>query len=625
MRFGGVKAGSALLACVLVAGACGGSPTGVETSDPTVPTTISASEAVVTETSTVATSGNQGTTGTTVTTSTSVAASTATSASVATSTSTSTSVAASTSTSTSVATSTSTSTSVAASTATSTSVAPTSTIPSDDLASGGTGNGVNLDSGPHPFNTTDPNLRDCLLRGFGADLFEELSGGRQPNAAEGEVIGFCLSAGSSADAGPQPAPAEEPRPAQGDGPDRDDGPAAPEPVTCPTDQGPVSGLGWITEVNRLMDAVTLGHSPVADVLDQSIGASDPRVVQLADGTYRLYFAATPDGLTVAKSNDGVNWELEARTVIPSGMPHTSMVSLADGGWRLFAVKNVSGGSVVKSFVSTDGLEFTEEPGDRLTNEDFPFGNIQSPFAFEMPDGSFRMYLTAYPEGEQAAQPNGYSVLRMVSATSDDMLSWSTDPGVVIEGLDHPSVVVSDDGTITVYAGTPFTKLVSTDGRQFSQPEYLDLSGRDFDVKLMATGQLRVYSNGHDFDEGSWLRISRSTTVTWDAEISVRGYDSINDVFTLDVCVTGSSATPIEVHLTDKDHRIRKLDFESSSVSVAQGVPPFRTTITLDDGGVPGGPYDWRPTKSMLRLFDGVTIREWAIDEVFTDQYLAASK
>jgi len=374
-----------------------------------------------------------------------------------------------------------------------------------------------------------------------------------------------------------------------------------------------------------MDAVTLGHSPVAGVLDQSIGASDPRVVQLADGTYRLYFAATPDGLTVAKSNDGVNWELEARTVIPSGMPHTSMVSLSDGGWRLFAVKNVSGGSVVKSFVSTDGLEFTEEPGDRLTNDDFPFGNIQSPFAFEMPDGSFRMYLTAYPEGEQAAQPNGYSVLRMVSATSDDMLSWSPDPGVVIEGLDHPSVVVSDDGTITVYAGTPFTKLVSTDGRQFSQPEYLDLSGRDFDVKSMATGQLRVYSNGHDFDEGSWLRISRSTPVTWDAEISVRGYDSISDVFTLDVCVTGSSATPIEVHLTDKDHRIRKLDFESSSVSVAQGVPPFRTTITLDDGSVPGGPYDWRPTKSMLRLFDGVAIREWAIDEVFTDQYLAASK
>ncbi len=614
MRFGGVKTGSALLTCLLVVGACGGSPTGAEISNPTVPTTTSASEAVATETSTAATSDNQGTTGATASTSTSVVASTTTSTSVATPTSTSTSVVASTTTSTSVATSTSTSTSVVA-----------STIPPDDLASGETGQGVNPDSGSHPFNTTDPNLRDCLLRGLGAGLFEELSHSRQPNAAEVEVIGFCLSAASSANAGSRPAPADEPRPAQGDGSDRDDGPAAPEPVTCPADQGPVSGLGWITEVNRLMDAVTLGHSPVAGVLDQSIGASDPRVVQLADGTYRLYFAATPDGLTVAKSNAGVDWELEARTVIPSGMPHTSLLPLAGGGWRLFTVKNVSGGSVVKSFVSTDGLEFTEEPGDRLTNDAFPFGNIQSPFAFQMPDGSFRMYLTAYPEGEQASQPNEYSVLRMVSATSDDMLSWSADPGVVIEGLDHPSVVVADDGTVTVYAGTPFTKLVSTDGRQFSQPEYLDLSGRDFDVKSMAAGQLRVYSNGHDFDEGSWLRISRSTTVTWDAEISVRGYDSINDVFTLDVCVTGSSATPIEVHLTDKDHRIRKLDLESSSVSVAQGVPPFRTTVTLDDGSVPGGPYDWRPTKSMLRLFDGLAIREWAIDEVFTDQYLAASK
>ena len=307
------------------------------------------------------------------------------------------------------------------------------------------------------------------------------------------------------------------------------------------------------------------------------------------------------------------------------MPHTSLVSLDDGGWRLFAVQNVPGGSAVKSFVSADGLEFTEEAGDRLTNEDFPFGNIQRPFVFEMPDGSFRMYLVAYPAGEQAARPSGYSVLRMVSATSHDMLTWSVDPGVVVEGLDHPSAVVSDDGALTVYAGPPFTKLVSTDGRQFSQPEYLDLSGRDFHVKSTSGGHLRVYSNGHDFDEGSWLRISRSTDVTWDADISVRGYDSINDVFTLDVCVTGSSETPIEVHLTDKDYRIRKLDFESSSVSVARGTPPFRTTITLDDGSVPGGPYDWRPTKSMLRLFDGVAIKEWAMDEVFIDPFLAANK
>ena len=541
-------------------------------------------------------------------------------------------------------TATSTSVAVAASTATSTSVAvAASTSQPDDSAAGGTAQEANSDGAPHPFNTSDPNLRDCLLRGFGANLFGELSRGRQPNAAEGQVIGSCLSAGPSRDTGPQPAPADDSRPVQNDGPGRDDGefdrpgddgefdrpgddgPAAPEPVECPTDEGPVPGLGWITETNRLMDAVALGHSPVAGVLDQSIGASDPRVVQLADGTYRMYFGANPDGLTVANSNDGVDWELEARSVIPAGMPHTSLVSLDDGGWRLFAVQNVPGGSAVKSFVSADGLEFTEEAGDRLTNEDFPFGNIQSPFVFEMPDGSFRMYLVAYPAGEQAAQPSGYSVLRMVSATSNDMLTWSVDPGVVVEGLDHPSAVVSDDGTITVYAGTPFTKLVSTDGRQFSQPEYLDLSGRDFDVKSTSGGHLRVYSNGHDFDEGSWLRISRSTDVTWDADISVRGYDSINDVFTLDVCVTGSSETPIEVHLTDKDYRIRKLDFESSSVSVARGTPPFRTTITLDDGSVPGGPYDWRPTKSMLRLFDGVAIKEWAMDEVFIDPFLAANK
>ena len=599
----------------------------METADPTVLTVTSATEAAATESSTVATSGTGGTTATIVTTSTAPATTVA-----------STSAAPTTAAPTTAAPTTAAPTTAAPTpTVTSTSAVPTSTVavtstpPSssqpDDSDSGGTGSGATSGGAPYPFDTTDPNLRDCLLRGFGADLFGELTSGRRPSAAEAEVIGSCLAVGRSSDGGPLPAPDDPPRPAPDEGSDRqdDDESAAPSAAVCPTDQGPVSGLGWITEVNRLMDAVALGHSPVPGVLDQSIGASDPRVVQLADGSYRIYFAASPDGLTVARSDDGVDWELEARSVIPSGMPHTSLVSLADGGWRLFAVRNAPGATVVKSFASADGIGFVEEPGDRLANGDFPFGNIQSPFVFEMPDGTYRMYLLAYPQGEEAAQPSGYSVLRMVSATSNDMLVWTADPGVVVEGLVHPSATVSVDGTITVYAGAPLTRIVSTDGRDFSEAEYLDLSGRDFDVKPATDGQLRVYSNGHDFDEGSWLRVSRSTTVTWDAEISVRGYDSITDVFTLDVCVTGSSATPIEIHLTDKDHRVRNLDLESNSVSVVWGIPPFRTTVTFDNGSVAGGPYDWRPTKSLLRLSDGVAIREWAIDEVFTDPFLALAR
>ena len=459
------------------------------------------------------------------------------------------------------------------------------------------------------------------------DVFEELSHGRPPNPAEGGVIGLCLGPRSRPEDDNQPAPASD---SEQDGFDsvleeegeEGSGPAA-EAFTCPASQGDASGLGWITEDNLLFDAATLGHSPVPGVFDQSIGASDPRVVQLADGSYRMYFGAAPDGLTVAKSDHGVDWELEARSVIPAGMPHTSLVPLADGGWRLFAVRNLPGTSVVTSFVSADGVGFTEEPGDRLTNTDFPYGNIQSPFVFEMSDGTYRMYLMAYPAGEQASQPSGYSTLRMVSATSDDMLTWTADPEVVIEGLEHPSAVVSADGSITVYAGSPLTRLVSSDGRNFSEPEYLDLMGRDFDVKPVAGGQLRVYSNGHEFDEGSWLRVSRSTTVTWDAEFSVQGYDFFTDIFTFEVCVTGFSATPIEVHLTDMNHRVRNFDLETASISVIQGVPPFHTTIRLDEGDAATGPNDWRPTKSMLRLTDGVAIREWAINEEFVGPSLEA--
>jgi hypothetical protein len=135
------------------------------------------------------------------------------------------------------------------------------------------------------------------------------------------------------------------------------------------------------------------------------------------------------------------------------------------------------------------------------------------------------------------------------------------------------------------------------------------------MMFLPDGQMRVYSGGYSDSEGSWLRISRSVTVQWDLEFTVRGFLG-SDTFTVEVCVLGSSPTPIEIHLTQGDRRIRDTDLEATAISVREGYPPFHATVGLK--------RDW-PSDSrnvgpnymkILRVTDGTVIREWSFLEEF---------
>jgi hypothetical protein len=378
----------------------------------------------------------------------------------------------------------------------------------------------------------------------------------------------------------------------------------------------------VTEDDSLFNYLDLGHSqPVglAEGEDPQIGSADPRLVKLPNGNFRLYFAAFGEGIHTAISEDGIEWELEARSVLPSTNPHTSLVPLEGGGWRLFTVTvataNGSPLTVVKSYTTTDGIQFTEDPGFRITENEFPYGDIQSPYVVRLQDGTYRMYLMAVPEGETVGQSGGNSVFWMLSAVSEDMLTWTADPDVLVKNMEHPIAVVETDGSITVYAGEPLTKRTSQDGKKFSGPEYLDLRGIDFDIVFLPDGQMRVYSGAHADDDGSWMRISRSANVPWDLEFTVTGFAG-SDVFTVEVCVLGSSPTPIEIHLTQGDHRIRNLDLEATSISVREGYPPFHTTLGLKRDWPPGSRNVGPDYMKILRVTDGTAVREWAFLEEF---------
>ena len=468
-------------------------------------------------------------------------------------------------------------------------LAPSGTDSVEPVPAASSDGGVS-DGGFFPFNSTDLSIRECLVEIFGQVLYAELNT-RPPSPSEGSAMGPCLAPSDASGAGAS-QPTQSPVP------------------TCSLDGDQISSTAWITENNRLWDAEFLGQPPVEGVEDQSIGSADPRVIELDDGSYRMYFGAFEDGLMTGTSEDGKNWELGPQ-VLPAGTPHTSVVALPTGGWRLFAGANAPGLSMVKSFTTTNGIDFVEDPGFRLTDEVFPFGDIGSPFAFQMPDGTYRMYLTTVPKGEHIGQPGGNSTSWMVSATSTDMLVWTPDPAVLVEGLRHPVVVIEPDSSITIYGGEPLTKFSSTDGRTFTAPEYLDLRGMDFDVKRLSDGQVRVYSGAHDYDQGSWLRFSRSSTVSWSVAFKSQGLR--DGVFVLDICVIGSSATPVEIHLVEPDHRTRNFDLELASISVRQGYPPYRTFITLEQPG----PEPW------LQVTDGTAVREWSFIEEFIHPWVQA--
>ena len=458
---------------------------------------------------------------------------------------------------------------------------------------------------PNPFVNLSQEVRECVAFTIGAARLQELLV-VQAGPSELEALQVCIADPSARVLPPPPeggvGVVGEPDPPTAAGA------GGPPAVECPTpDPGPTSSTAWITENGRILDADDLGHSPVAGVEDQNIGSSDPRVVTLDDGSYRLYFAAFSDGVMTATSADGISWALGPQALPPGG-PHVSLVALPGGGWRLYVVTDSAGVSYVESYTTSDGLTFTADDGRRITDREFPYGPIQSPFVLQMTDGTYRMYLTTVPKGESVGQAGGNSAHWMVSATSTDMLEWTADPTVAVTDMLHPWAGLEDDGSVTVYGGKVLTKLTSVDGATFSAPEYLDVWGADYHVVPLVDDQVRLYTGAHDYDEGSWLRVLRSSTVPWDVTLLDGGW--VDGDFQLKVCVTGSSSTPIELHLTDQDFRYREPEREARAIDVASGIPPFEATVSLGSGGAVGE----QDIERLLRVTDGTAVREWRILE-----------
>lgn len=124
-------------------------------------------------------------------------------------------------------------------------------------------------------------------------------------------------------------------------------------------------------------------------------ASVPCAIVLKDGRVRLYYvdaSTAPEGTNCAESTDGgrsfrpLGCKIEKKSSYKALDP--SIVQLKDRRFRLYAF-NQRGNQSIGSFISTDGINWTQEPGVRLTA---PVGKeITDPFVVRLLDGTWKMF------------------------------------------------------------------------------------------------------------------------------------------------------------------------------------------------------------------------------------------
>lgn len=243
---------------------------------------------------------------------------------------------------------------------------------------------------------------------------------------------------------------------------------------------------------------------------------NPDVVQLDDGSYRMYYQYTDAGSTdiySMSSTDGLTWTDEDGIRVEDGGAPT-VIALPDGdaagSWRMYY--KPSGADTLKSAVSNDGLVFAVEDGTRL--EASGTGNetagVAHPSAILLPDDSYRIYYEGH-ESENSDE-------RILSASSDDGLTFTRDSGVRLdfddyskaEGFISPYIILTSDGTYRIYTHMDSAETLtdggvylatSSDGLSFTLEDNYeiadlwpddDYSSQDPSVIEYETGSLRMY-------------------------------------------------------------------------------------------------------------------------------------
>jgi len=293
----------------------------------------------------------------------------------------------------------------------------------------------------NPFTDSDPNLVDCLKRVFGEERYIELQNER-PTPEEEQMMGECYGSPGSGGLGSETQNDDEFCKLDPDAPQ-----CGGEYLGYRMDmklRGYTSGVCSYTAI--VLEPPRLG-------VEANTGGviADPSAIELPDGRIRLYIFAEGQGVRSAISNDGINFTDEPGIRVKEGDAGQPRVLLTeDGRYRLFTTR----GKEIVSYLSDDGLDFSYEK-KIIEATQLSLTSLSSPAIIKLPNNGYRMYVSDLPT--PGGDVGGYKI---VSAYSDDMLNWTPDPGIRIgrgsEYLDysaeHPSPVFNPDGSIRLYFG-----------------------------------------------------------------------------------------------------------------------------------------------------------------------------
>ena len=281
---------------------------------------------------------------------------------------------------------------------------------------------------------------------------------------------------------------------------------------------------WVEEGIRL-DNDRMGYTGViADTSSIKLsGGAD-------DGNWRMYvFTGGAIRSVIMTPGAPTLLRVESGTRLPEGYGQPRVIELADGRFRLFA----TGADGIRSAISDDGLSFVVEDGLRVSAASVGATSLTGPSNFvKTSDGRWRMYFSELPipagEPSPAADPvPGDSVPgtlnltkhSIYSASSDDLETWVVDEGVRI-GTDatltgsgeHPAAIANADGSVSIFYFRNDTKRLmvatSEDGLSFTTETETFLSSdglmaNDPDIVRDGDGTVRIiYNSGTD--AGGWI-------------------------------------------------------------------------------------------------------------------------
>lgn len=281
-------------------------------------------------------------------------------------------------------------------------------------------------------------------------------------------------------------------------------PTSPTPTTTPvtTPSTTPATSTWVSEGARLTNA-QVGFSGVL---------ADTSTLQLKDGRWRM-FMFTGNQYRSAISSDGLSFTMESGERLPVGNGHIRVLRLADDRVRAYFISR----SGISSAVSSDeGVTFVEESGERVNGASFGASQISGCSIVRTKDGMWRMYFSDLP-----LPGAGVSVHRIFSAASADLLSWTPDAGVrigtgaTLSGSgEHPAAYANSDGSISLFyfrnSNLTLMSANSADGLTFSTEGSVGLTqANDPDIVRTSSG-LRMYYNWGDNVSGAIYSAVRAT-------------------------------------------------------------------------------------------------------------------